>query len=138
MAVRRYEIGIAPGQTETGRWIDPESARTANHFALIRALHDLFEILPPGPKRDPISASASRAVQSVLDEADKLGVPSTSLTIRELDRHIRQMRSSNPALRKQLAIAASAAVKRCTPRGKFRAAVPLPELATASRIATNE
>ncbi len=133
-AVRRYELGIAPGQAATGRWIDPESARTSNHFAMIRALHDLFEILPPGPKRDPIAELGSRAVQIVLDEADKLGPPITSLTIRELNRHIRQTKSSNPALRKQLEIAASAAVQRCTPRGKFRAAVPLPELAAAATV----
>jgi hypothetical protein len=132
-AMGKYRLGIAPGQTANGRWLDPESARTGNHLALIRCLHDLADVTPV-EKRDEIIKSASLAMKSLVDEAEKLGVPITQYTIQELDRHIRLVKGSEASVRGNMELAASAAVQRCTQGGKIRAAVPLPELAAAAQV----
>jgi hypothetical protein len=133
-AVKRFRIGIEPGQGSNGRWLDAESARTGNHFVLLRALHDLFYSLPPGPDRESVSAVLGKAAQAIRDEADTLGVPMTPLTIRELDRHVKSIAGDVAPWRNMLELAAGTAVQRCTQGGKVRAAVPLPELAAAGRV----
>ena len=44
----RYSVGIAPGQTADGRWVEPTDARTPNHLLILRALLDLEESLSFG------------------------------------------------------------------------------------------
>lgn len=132
-ALKRYRIGIQPGQAANGRWLDTESARTGNHFVMIRALHDLVDSLPPGPDRESVAQVLAKAARAVRDEADTLGVPMTPLTIRELDRHLRSLIGDVTSWRNMLELAASTAVQRCTQGGKVRAAVPLSELAAAGR-----
>jgi hypothetical protein len=133
-AVRRYRVGIEPGQAANGRWVDAESARTGNQFVLVRALHDLTDALPPGPDRESVGVVHGRASHAIRAESETLGVPMTPLTIRELERHIRSMTGDTTAWRNMLELAASTAVQRCTQGGKVRAAVPLPELAAAGRV----
>lgn len=133
-AIKRFHVGIEPGQAANGRWLDAESARTGNHFVLLRALHDLRDALPTGPDRESIDLVHGRAAHAIRDESETLGVPMTPLTIRELDRHLRSMTGDTTAWRNMLALAASTAVQRCTQGGKVRAAVPLPELAAAGRV----
>jgi hypothetical protein len=133
-AFKRYRIGIAPGQAANGRWLDAESARTGNHFVMIRALHDLIDSLTAGPDRESVSEVLAKAAQAIRDEADTLGVPMTPLTIRELDRHVRSATGDVAPWRTMVELAASVAVQRCTQGGKVRAAVPLPELAAAARV----
>jgi hypothetical protein len=40
-----YELGVLPGQTETGRWFDPHNSRTQYHAILSTALVDYVELL---------------------------------------------------------------------------------------------
>jgi hypothetical protein len=44
-ARRKFELGVLPGQTETGRWFDPHNARTQYHAILATALADHVELL---------------------------------------------------------------------------------------------
>jgi hypothetical protein len=44
-ARRKFELGVLPGQTETGRWFDPHNARTQYHAILCTALADYVELL---------------------------------------------------------------------------------------------
>jgi hypothetical protein len=133
-ALKRYRIGITPGQAANGRWVDAESARTGNHFVMIRGLHDLTDALPPGQDRQSVGVVHDRAAKAIFDESETLGVPMTPLTIRELERHIRSMAGDTTAWRKMLDLATSTVLQRCTQGGKVRAAVPLPELAAAGRV----
>jgi hypothetical protein len=133
-AIKRYRVGIEPGQSANGRWLDAESARTGNHFVTIRALHDLTDSLTAGPDRESVSSALAKAAQAIRDEADTLSVPMTPLTVRELDRHISSMTGDATPWRNMLELAASTAVQRCTQGGKVHAAVPLPELAAAGRV----
>ena len=133
-AWKKYQFGVAPGQAANGRWIDAHNARTVYHVILLRSQHDLLEALPAGKERDTVEQSARRAVMALLEEAEKLGAPATSLTVRELDRHARLAKESPTNLREMLEIAASAAVQRCSSGGRIRPGAPLPELAAASRV----
>jgi hypothetical protein len=133
-ALKMYWLGLAPGQTPGGRWINPLDARTSNHVILLRALHDLEEALPRGKDKDAVAAAAGRAVSSLLEEATKLGAPLTTLTVQELHRYTRLRKDATPAARTVLEQAASATIARCRPDGRARAAAPLPELAAVSRV----
>lgn len=44
-ARRKFELGVLPGQTESGRWFDPHNARTQYHSILCTALADYVELL---------------------------------------------------------------------------------------------
>ncbi|MBZ0165233.1 MAG: glycoside hydrolase family 127 protein, partial [Candidatus Omnitrophica bacterium] len=44
-ARRKFQLGVLPGQTETGRWLDPHNARTPYHAILATALVDYVEAL---------------------------------------------------------------------------------------------
>jgi hypothetical protein len=64
-ARRKFELGVLPGQTETGRWFDPHNARTQYHAILATALADYVEALAAAGA--PELASARRATTLALD-----------------------------------------------------------------------
>lgn len=64
-ARRKFELGVLPGQTETGRWLDPHNARTQYHAILATALADYVEVLAVA--RLPEEAAARRALERALD-----------------------------------------------------------------------
>lgn len=130
-ARQKYQFGVGPGQLPVGRWANPLSARSAAHLVLIRAVHDLEEVLPAGKERDDLADGCRRAVKSLLDEADKLGAPATALTVQELGRQLRTHPSADPRLRGVVEQAAAAVVQKAS--GRARATVPLPELAATGR-----
>jgi len=133
-AWKKYQFGVAPGQVGNGRWIDAHNARTVYHVILLRSQHDLLESLPAGKDRDAIEKSARLAVVSLLEEAEKLGAPATSMTVQELARHLRLTKDWPTKARELLEIAASAAVQRCSSGGRIRPGAPLPELAAAALV----
>src|SRR5262249_3590434 len=133
-ARRKGQIGLLPGQAPNGRWLDPVSARTVSHMVVLRALNDLDECLPPGKDRTQVEAAAAKAVNAMIEEAERLGAPATSNTVQELERHLRLHKDAPRAVRVVLEQSATAAVRKCTRDGHARAAVPLPELAAVSRV----
>lgn len=133
-AWKKYEFGVASGLAANGRWIDAQNARTVNHVILLRSQHDLLETLPAGKDRDAVEKSARLAVLSLLEEAEKLGTPVTSMTVVELDRHLRLTKDPPAKTREVLEIAASGVVQRCSSGGRIRPGAPLPELAAAARV----
>jgi hypothetical protein len=130
----RYMTGVHRGQTASGRWIDPQSARTVHQFAFLRAQQDLLEAMPDGPDRGRIASSCQLTIRAILDEAEKLGSPVTSYTVQELDRHLRLFKVSAAEVRGLLEQAAAATVQRRLQSGRQRTVVPLPELAAVSRV----
>lgn len=67
-ALRKWRVGVAPGQARNGRWVDPHNARTVYHVILLRALVDL------GPGDVEVDAAARAATQVLLDEFDAAGL----------------------------------------------------------------
>ena len=133
-AWKKYQFGVASGQVANGRWIDSHNARTVYHMILLRSLHEMLETLPIGKDRDSVEKSARRAVLSILEEAEKLGAPVTSMTVSELGRHARLTKDCPAKAREILEIAASATIQRCSSGGRVRTGAPLPELAAAARV----
>ncbi len=129
----RWKFGLAPGQSERGRWIDPHNARTVYHFIILRAANDLLEITPPGDDRTTLKKAVQRMVTSILDEADKLGAPITSYTVQELGRVESLADVSDSRLHDRLAQAATVAHLKCIQNG-VKAATPFPELAAPANI----
>ena len=64
-ARRKFELGVLPGQTVTGRWFDPHNARTQYHAILSTALVDYVELLVA--IEDPARPSARQAAARALD-----------------------------------------------------------------------
>jgi hypothetical protein len=64
-ARRKFELGVLPGQTETGRWFDPHNARTQYHAILTTALADYVELL--AATQDPALARVQAAATRALD-----------------------------------------------------------------------
>lgn len=88
-AWHKWSLGVAPGQTANGRWIDPHNARTVYHLIIVRAMNDLLAAMPPTFNTVEVSAlrqAAGRAIQVVTDEFARLGVTNTSFALRELIR----------------------------------------------------
>lgn len=64
-ARRKFELGVLPGQTETGRWLDPHNARTQYHSILATALADYVEALAAA--QAPEEPAARHALVLALD-----------------------------------------------------------------------
>jgi hypothetical protein len=133
-ATTKFKVGVAPGQATNGRWLDAHNARTVYHVILLRAVQDLEETQQAGKDREAAAKIAGKAVATLLDEADQLGPPATSLTIQELGRFVRLHPDGDKLARAALEQAASAVIQKCTQGGRVKAAVPLPELAAAARV----
>ncbi len=72
-ALRKFRVGVAPGQAPNGRWLDSHNARTVYHVIIMRALGDLAVALP-AEKRAEVESVAKPAVRAMLDEFDAMGV----------------------------------------------------------------
>lgn len=64
-ARHKFELGVLPGQTETGRWLDPHNARTQYHSILTTALADYVEALAAA--QAPEESAARHALDLALD-----------------------------------------------------------------------
>ena len=86
---RKLTLGLLPGQVENGRWIDPISATTPNHLAIIRALQDAWEATPADRDdfRRDLKGSLDLAMASLFAESKCLGVPPQGNALRALIRH---------------------------------------------------
>jgi hypothetical protein len=74
-AMKKFRIGVAPGQAPNGRWIDAHNARTVYHLIILRALGDLGTVLATDHRseRAEVDAVAKPAVKALLDEFDAMG-----------------------------------------------------------------
>ena len=72
-ALRKFRVGVAPGQAPNGRWLDAHNARSVYHLIILRALGDLATALP-AEKRREVDAVAKPAIRAMLDEFDAMGL----------------------------------------------------------------
>jgi hypothetical protein len=132
-ALQKFRVGVAPGQVENGRWVDAHNARTVYHLIILRALHDLWEALPPAQTaaRDEVASVATRAVGALLDEYAAAGITTTALA--ELLRHERLNLKPDPRLRGAIELTASVIYEKCARGSSARAGAAFTELAALAR-----
>lgn len=75
-ALKKFRVGVAPGQAPNGRWMDAHNARTVYHQIILRGLGDLTLALPPERKEERMELDAviKPAVKALLDEFDAMGM----------------------------------------------------------------
>ncbi len=75
-ALTKFELGVAPGQSSNGRWIDAHNARTVYHVIILRALGDLLDALPHDRAEavTRVKAVAEPALGALLTEFDAMGI----------------------------------------------------------------
>ena len=75
-AVKKFRVGVAPGQAPNGRWLDAHNARTVYHVIILRALGDLASVLPAEreTERAELDQVTRPAIKTLLDEFDAMGI----------------------------------------------------------------
>lgn len=75
-SMRKFRVGVAPGQAPNGRWLDAHNARTVYHNIILCALGELSTVLPEDRKseRAELDQITRPAIQSLLDEFDAMGI----------------------------------------------------------------
>ncbi len=133
-ALHKVELGVLPGQTANGRWLDPHNARTVYHLIILRALHDLAEALPAEKKaeREEILQASARATGALLDEFEKAGI--TASALRELQRHAALLPHPDVRLNAMLELNRAVIVQKCQRGDRVKLAVALTELAALTTL----
>jgi hypothetical protein len=73
-AVRAADLGVLPGQMETGRWSDQHNARAVYHWIMVRALVELIRVLPDDDHDKKHIAEKTRlAIQTRVDDVLREG-----------------------------------------------------------------
>jgi hypothetical protein len=68
-AIERLRLGVLPGQTSSGRWMDPHNARTVYHAIILRAMAELYAILDVDAEiRATLRQAIRRAERVLVDE----------------------------------------------------------------------
>lgn len=112
-ALAKFRLGVAPGQSPNGRWIDPHNARTVYHVIILRAIGELLDVLPPDRTADlaEVKGVAGPAVTAILDEFDAMGVTVECLPeLMPLVPHA----SASERLRSTIDRVAASLVEKCT------------------------
>lgn len=112
-ALKKFRLGLAPGQAANGRWLDPHNARTVYHVIILRALGDLASIV--GDERDEVDRITQPAVRALLDEFDAMGITVEALP--ELLR-LSQLHASDLRLKAAVQSMASTLVEKCRIEGR--------------------
>lgn len=131
-ALRKFRVGVAPGQAPNGRWLDPHNARTVYHLIILRALGDLASALPPdrSAERAEIETVLRPAIDALLDEFDAMG--HTVEALPELQT-LTALYPGEERLRKATAAMAAGIIDQCTDRGRVRMGAQPQQLAATTR-----
>lgn len=75
-ALKKFRVGVAPGQAPNGRWMDAHNARTVYHVIILRALGDLATAMPAEreAERAKVDVVTKLAIKALLDEFDAMGM----------------------------------------------------------------
>jgi hypothetical protein len=136
-AVEKWEIGLAPGQLDTGRWVDPHVAKTTHHLLILRGVATLAAVLPDdhADARDAARKAAALAARSVVDEFNARGVTNTAYALQAL----LAQQALDPGCDPRLATAieqTAAVVVACNTRdGRPKLGTTVPALAALARAA---
>jgi hypothetical protein len=135
-ALDKWELGLAPGQLETGRWIDAHNARTAYHVLILRAVTALAAACPDdaAEKRDALRKSAALGIKSLIDEFDRHGVTNTGYALPLLLRQQKLDPASDPRLSRAIGLTASAVLDACVRDGRPCLGASPASLASTARV----
>ncbi len=75
-ALKKFRVGVAPGQAPNGRWMDAHNARTVYHRIILQGLGDLMFALPKDrqDERAELNRVTQPALKALLDEFDAMGM----------------------------------------------------------------
>jgi hypothetical protein len=112
-AIKKYQVGVAPGQAPNGRWLDAHNARTVYHVIILRALGDLTSALPVDrtTERQEIDRVTLLALNSLLDEFDSMGITVEALP--ELQT-LAKLHPDDKRLRDAMQSMAASIISKCT------------------------
>lgn len=115
-ALEKWDLGLAPAQLESGRWIDAHNTRTAYHVLLLRAVTALASVCPDteADRRDALRKSAAIGIRSLIDEFDRLGVTNTGYALPVLLRQQKLDPACDPRLPATIDQTAAAIHALCT------------------------
>jgi len=105
-ALKKFRVGVAPGQAENGRWIDAHNARSVYHVIILRGLAALANALPASMAAElrEVKDTALKGTKALIDEFDAMGVTVDALPeLLALD----ALQLEEPRLRKTIEAAAS-------------------------------
>jgi len=100
-ALTKFELGVAPGQSTNGRWIDAHNARTVYHVIILRALGDLLDVLPEDRSEaiKRVKAVAEPALGAILTEFNAMGITVECLPeLMVLEKHFPELDGFKPAI----------------------------------------
>ncbi len=100
-ALTKFELGVAPGQSTNGRWIDAHNARTVYHVIILRALGDLLEAVPEDRAEaiTRVKAAAEPALGAILTEFNAMGITVECLPeLMVLEKHFPELDGLKPAI----------------------------------------
>ncbi|CAN2044490.1 putative Squalene cyclase C-terminal domain-containing protein [Candidatus Magnetomoraceae bacterium gMMP-1] len=81
---KKIMVGILPGQTENGRWLDPQNALIQYHMILMSSLLETYPILlDSGTLKEKVREAIIRGIQPVLNKnlEGRVAKPSDSLVL---------------------------------------------------------
>lgn len=132
-AITKFQIGVAPGQSDNGRWIDAHNARTVYHLIILRSMGDLLAVLPDERSADieMIKGVAGPALDALLTEFDAMGITVECVQeLRSLQRHFPDQRSLEPVLDR----AAASIIEKCRDGSRIRLGAQPHQLAAVAEI----
>lgn len=131
-ALRKFRVGVAPGQAPNGRWLDAHNARTVYHHILLRGIGDLAAVLPVDRQREraEVNRVLAPAVETLLDEFDAMGQTVEALPA------LQDLAALDPAdtrLRQAVTAAAAVVVSQCTDGKRVKMGAQPDQLAAVAR-----
>ncbi len=115
-ALARWRVCVAPGQLNSGRWVDPHNAKTVYHLILVRAAQELFAATPATETaaRAQLVRATRLGVTSVIAEFSSVGVTNFSYALGVLVRQAQIDPRPDAQLRPTIELAASVAYAKAT------------------------
>lgn len=129
-ALRKWRVGVAPGQAPNGRWMDAHNARTVYHVIILRAIGDLASVLD-GADRAEVDAAARPAVAALLTEFDAMGITVDALP--EL-LHLRDLYPDDAKLKSAVETTAAVIISKSTSGDRAKFGVAPDQFAALARV----
>ncbi len=132
-ALRKFRVGVAPGQAPNGRWLDAHNARTVYHLIILRALGDLGAALPTDRKdeRAELDAVIKPALKALLDEFDAMGITVEALP--ELQT-LATLHPEDQRLRQATKLMTGLVIGKCTDGSRVKMGTSAAQLAATVRV----
>ncbi|HBJ83987.1 MAG TPA: hypothetical protein DDZ88_08985 [Verrucomicrobiales bacterium] len=132
-ALKKFRVGVAPGQAPNGRWMDAHNARTVYHLIILRALGDLGSVLPADrtAERAELDAATRPAIKALLDEFDAMGLTVDALPELQV---LAALHPEDARLQASVSSMAGLIVGKCTDGQRVKLGAAAAQLAALVRV----